>query len=223
MIRALIFDFDGLMLDTEMPEYQAWSEVYADYGQELTINAWGACIGSTYDRFDPYGHIEQLTGTTIDREAVTSRIWQRHVELLEGHDLLPGVRAYLADAQRLGLELAIASSSLGRHVNGHLERLGIAEIFPVVVTRDKVAKPKPAPDLFTVAAKRVEVEPHESLAFEDSPHGIRAAHDAGMFCIAVPNEITRHLDVSLADIILESLADVSLPDLLRRVMQEKTG
>ncbi len=222
MIRALVFDFDGLILDTEMPVFVAWQEVYRAYGCTLTLAAWSACLGSGDPAaFDPYLHLEAQLGRPVDRAAVDRRQHPREMELLAAQTVLPGVEAYLRDARRLGLGLAVASSSPHSWVDSHLDRLGLLRWFDVVKCGEDVAVTKPAPDLYLAAVAALGVLPAEAIALEDSPNGILAARRAGLFCVAVPNLLTRQLDTSYADLRLDSLADLPLEALLARVEQSR--
>ena len=131
--------------------------------------------------------------------------------------LLPGVENYLADARRLGLRMAIASSSGSTWVMEHLERFGIYEHFDAIVSREDVTRTKPDPELYRVALQRLSVSPLESIAFEDSTNGIRAAKAANLFCVAVPNPLTADLDLGEADLQLASLEAASLSELIGRI------
>jgi beta-phosphoglucomutase-like phosphatase (HAD superfamily) len=124
------------------------------------------------------------------------------------------VREYVADAKRLGLRLAVASSSSRAWVLGHLERLHLHAEWDAVRTRDDVARTKPAPDLYLAAVEALGVAPREAVAFEDSMNGIAAAKDAGLWCVAVPNALTAGMDLSRADVRLHSLAETPLEELL---------
>ncbi len=213
MIRAIVFDFDGLILETEGPSLESWIEIYREYGFQIPLEKWHNDIGS--DRgFEPVDHLAALVGEGLDRAATQDRRDQRKNELIEALDLMEGVRDYIADAQRMGLKLAIASSSSREWVLGHIERLGIHAFWDAVLTRDDVARTKPAPDLYVAAVKALDVQPSQAVALEDSPNGIAAAKEAGLRCVAVPNALTRGLDVSRADVRLTSLAEMPLERLL---------
>ena len=186
MIRALVFDFDGLILETETPSYQSWAEIYREHGHEVPLEQWHSYLGS--DRgFEPVDHLAALVGEGLDRAATQARRDARKNELIAALDLMAGVREYIADARRLGFGLAIASSSSRAWVIGHLERLGIHAEWDAVLTRDDVPRTKPAPDLYLAAVKALDVRPSEAIAFEDSPNGIAAAKAAGLRCVAIPN------------------------------------
>lgn len=216
MIRALIFDFDGLILDTEGPVYRSWQEVYAGYGVALPFELWVKTVGSSNQAFDPRLHLEERIGGRLPQEVLDRRV-QRRIELVLAEQLLPGV-SDLADAARgAGLKLGVASSSSRDWVNGHLERLGIRDRFACLSSRDDVEHVKPEPDLYLAALECLGVAAAEAVALEDSPNGITAAKRAGLRCVAVPNPITAGLDLSQADLLLESLSEVTLPTLLKRL------
>jgi len=213
VIRALVFDFDGLILETETPAHQSWAEIYVEHGHELPMDRWHGYIGSDTG-FDPAGHLAALVGEGFDRDATQKRRDARKTELIAALDVMVGVREYVADANRLGLRLAVASSSSRAWVLGHLERLRLRAEWDAVLTRDDVERTKPAPDLYLAAVKALGVAPREAVAFEDSRNGIAAAKDAGLLCVAVPNALTAEMDLSRADLRLASLAETPLERLL---------
>ena len=211
-----MFDFDGLILDTEEPVYRSWVEVYEAHGEELPFERWVEIVGSTTIGFHPQHHLEERLGRALPKEVLERRI-SRRTELVLAKQLLPGVVQRIDEAKALGLKLGVASSSTADWVRGHLARLGILERFDCVSCRDDVANVKPAPDLYVAVLACLGVQPSEAVAIEDSPHGVTAAKRAGMRCVAIPNSITASLDLSHADLLLGSLADVTLPDLLRKL------
>ncbi len=213
MIRALVFDFDGLILETETPSYQSWAEIYREHGHGLPMDRWHGYVGSDTG-FDPAGHLAALVGEGFDRESTQTRRDARRTELIAALDVMVGVREYIADARRLGLRLAIASSSSRVWVLGHLERLRLHSEWDAVSTRDDVARTKPAPDVYLSAVAALGVAPNEAIAFEDSMNGIAAAKAAGLLCVVVPNALTAGMDLSRADVKLSSLAETPLEDLL---------
>jgi HAD superfamily hydrolase (TIGR01509 family) len=214
-IRALLFDFDGLVVDTETPSFASWQEVYREHGQELPLERWAAIIG-TIGGFEPLDYLEELHGP-IDRQAVKERRYQHELELLEIEGLRPGILAYLDEAQRMGLKKAIVSSSSRRWVDGHLARLEQAEHFDEIVTADlDEERAKPRPTLYLEALERLSLTAGEAVAFEDSPNGVKAAKAAGIFTVAVPNGVTSSLGLDEADLVLDSLAEMPLRKLLER-------
>jgi HAD superfamily hydrolase (TIGR01509 family) len=215
MIEALIFDFDGLILDTEVPVFQAWGEIFQEYGCELTLDVWMDYIGSSPDSFDPLQHLADCVDGLIDRDELLARQRRREAQLIEGEVVMPGVVAYLEAARARGLHVAIASSSPRAWVVEHLERLGLRGYFPQVITADDVARVKPAPDLFLAALRALGAAPEGAIVLEDSPNGVRAANLAGIYVVAVPNAITRHYPLDHADLVIPSLADLSLDELIK--------
>jgi HAD superfamily hydrolase (TIGR01509 family) len=217
MIQALVFDFDGLILDTEVPDFESWQEVYAGFGCSLPFADWAACIGTSSGAFDVCGYLEQQLGREIDREEVHARRRLRCREMIAAQPIMPGVEEYLTEAAQLGMMLAVASSSDRAWVTGHLTRLGLIEHFHSVRCAEDVRNIKPDPELYRAALDALGVEPHQAIALEDSPHGVRAAKAAGLFCVAVPNALTGQLALDHADLRLTSLAELRLEDLLARV------
>jgi HAD superfamily hydrolase (TIGR01509 family) len=219
MIQAVIFDFDGLILDTEVPEFQTWQEIYQAHGCELALEVWATGLGTSVDAFNPYTHLEVQAGCPIDREAIQQLRRQRYLELLGANVVLPGVREYIADAKRLGLQLGVASSSSREWVVGHLTELGLSAYFDCIKCRDDVQRVKPDPALYLAVVEAFALQPSQAIALEDSPNGIAAAKRAGLFCVAVPNPLTRQLSLTHADLLISSLADLPLQGLLEHVQR----
>lgn len=219
-IKALIFDFDGLILETERPEFQSWVEIYEEHGCTLSLSNWAKGIG-TWHQFDPYEHLEVQYGRPIDRETIRAKRRQRNAELLAAESIMPGVVEYLTDARRQGLKLSVASSSSHSWVDDHLLRLGLFDQFDCIRCREDVANAKPFPDLYQAVLEALAISPAQAIAFEDSPNGILAAKRAGIFCVAVPNQITAQLSIDHANLVLPSLADMPLEDLLVNIRKPR--
>ena len=219
MIEALIFDFDGLIIDTEEPGFRAWSEIYTEHACELPLALWASSIGLASDAivFDPYNHLESLLGRPIDRDNIRLRRRRRNLELVHAQPIRPGVEAYVADAQRLGLQLAVASSSPRDWVEGHLSRLGLRSYFAAVLCVDDVGHGKPDPAVYLAALQALALSANQAIAFEDSPNGALAAKRAGLYCVVIPNAMTSALPLDHADRRVESLADLPLAALLDEV------
>jgi len=216
-VKALIFDFDGLIIDSETPLFDIWARIYADRGQQLTMNEWQHALG-TQGGFDPYAHLAAQLAEQVDRPALASFVTEEHWRLCGEQPLLPGIRDRLLEARALGLGAAVASSSPSAWVQPWLETHDLMPLLQAVCTRDDVTRVKPAPDLFLLAAERLGVAPADCLVFEDSPNGIRAAHAAGMRVVAVPNPLTRGLDLPDPHLVVESLEHLALADLIAQVM-----
>ncbi len=217
MIKGVVFDFDGLILDTELPVFRAWQEIFASHGQELRLADWGDHIGRSPDSFDPCDDLERLLGHPVDREAIHREHQRREASLIDAEGALPGVVDLIEQAHKRNLHLGIASSSERAWVIRHLARLGLGDAFETIRCSDDVLRTKPAADLYLAVLAKWAIAPHEAFALEDSPHGVSAAKAAGMFCIAVPNEMTKNLPFDHADLVLPSLAGVALEDLLRKL------
>ena len=216
-IRALIFDFDGLILDTETLEVDVWSEIYSEYGFEFPLDLWAPIIGGGgISEFDPALYLRQIHGDSLEVELLRSRHKHESNQRVHSEFLRPGVVDYLNEAQRLKLRLAIASSSDHAWVDAHLVRLSLIQYFDKVICSDDVlpGRTKPHPDLFLKALEQLQVRAEEAIVFEDSPNGVEAAKRAGIFVVAVPNPVTSKLFIKGENLRLQSMADLSLSDLL---------
>jgi HAD superfamily hydrolase (TIGR01509 family) len=222
-IVAVVFDFDGLVLDTETPVYEAWSAVFDAHGcGPLTIEEWSAEVG-TDGVLDLVAMMQTRATRTVDVDAMHAARRAHRDGLLERETLMPGVEQWLDDARDAGFGIAIASSSEHEWVHGHLTRLGVRDRFGHLSCRDEVVPGKPAPDVYLRACEALGVEPVNAVAVEDSPNGVTAAKAAGLWCVAVPNRITETLDFSAADLVVESLAAVTLADALERLDRLAAG
>ena len=211
-IRAVVFDFDGLILDTELPIYTAWCAAFEAHGAApLTIDEWAAEIG-TSGAINIEAHLHERADRPVDIDAMHESRRRHHYALLALEVTRPGVEAWLDEADAAGIPLAIASSSPADWVQPLLETLGLGERFAYVVTADPPRRGKPQPDTYLEACARLGVDPRHALAVEDSPHGIAAAKAAGLRCVTVPNALTESLDLSAADLRLDSLADCTLAE-----------
>lgn len=210
MISAVIFDLDGLIVDTETPEVLAWQETYARHGLEFPVEQWLQNVGRIDGPWDPY-----LALRLLDPPANLERVEAFWRERRDAHARdrcrpLPGVVTLLAALRTRGLRTAVASSSRRATVLRALERLEITGQFDATAGGDEVARGKPAPDVYLLAAQRLGARPEACAALEDSPNGVRAAKAAGMACIAVPSALTRQLDFAAADLVVGSLDEITV-------------
>ncbi len=215
MIKALIFDFDGLIIDTETPDYEAWRETFAEHGAVLALEEWSDCIGREYGFIDPGALLEKRLGRGLDRPALKARRKQRLKAMIAEQAVCPGVVDYLDGARARGIRNAVASSAPRRWVAPKLEALGLAGKFECVKCEEDAERAKPAPDLFLAVLEEFAIAPAEAIALEDSPNGVAAAVSAGIFCVAVPNPVTRQLRIEGADLTVDSLAGLPLEELLK--------
>lgn len=212
MIQALVFDFDGLILDTETPIIEAWIALHEEAGVPCERSYAAGIVGHVDVDFDPW----VAFGAATDREALEREHKKRTRAIVERQSVLPGVAECLHEARTRGLRTAIASNSTHSWVDNHVKRLGLADQFDLVRCRDDVARGKPEPDLYQSVLDAFSLRPAEAIAFEDSAPGSLAAKRAGLWCVAVPNPSTRHHDFNHVDALLPTLAGAPLDDLLRR-------
>jgi len=222
-IKALVFDFDGLILDTEGPIYQSWRELFRSYGYDLTLDDWQICIGSAEGTASFFDNLADKLGNPLDMEAEAPKRLERELELIASQPILPGVNEYIQRAAELGLKMSVASSSPCKWVLGHLQERGLRDHFECILAADDVGITKPDPALYLTALDCLGVSNREAIAFEDSPNGVLAAKRAGLYCVAVPNPLTSQLRIEEADLQLESLEEVSLDELLVKVEGKKQG
>jgi HAD superfamily hydrolase (TIGR01509 family) len=202
---AVLFDFDGILVDTEWAIYDAWFRTFQAQGHPLPLEVYTQCIGSDFATWSPKAHLEELTGQAFDWHDLDARRQQEIVRDLAGAGPMPGARELLELLVARGVRRAVVSSSSHQWVDGWLDRLGLTNSFDVVVCRGDAAAIKPAPDLFLEAARRLNLAADQCLVIEDSMNGVKAAKAAGMPVWAVPNRVTACLDFSTAEAIFPSL------------------
>lgn len=212
-----MFDFDGLIFDSETHEYECVRELFAEHGAELPLEVWGACVGREAGYFDPYAYLEENAGVTVDREQADRRRRERFYDRIQGEGPIAGVEEALRAARALGLKVGLASSSTRHWVEGQLRRLGLLHFFDCLRTADDVERVKPEPDLYLSVLRCLGVSADRAVAFEDSPNGAQAAARAGMYCVVIPNRVTATLHFGGHDLRLESLMQAELADLLARL------
>jgi len=212
---AIVFDFDGLILDTEWPEFRSIGEVYGEHGLELVLEEWQQIVG-TADHPHWTEMLQAELGRPVDDVAgLRQRRMEHHHGLIALEVVRPGVEDLIEQADAAGVPLGVASSSPRDWVEGHLDRLGLLPHFGAVRTRDDVERAKPDPAVYRLAVEALDADPARTVALEDSHHGVSAAKAAGMVAVACPNRITAGLDFTHADLVVESLADVDLARLIR--------
>ena len=215
MLSAAIFDCDGLLADTETPDYAAWQTIYEEHGLPFPIESWAQTVGLAkgHQVQDWHAPLAARVGPAYDRDAVQSRRRAHYAAAIDALRPMAGVVALLDALAANHIPCAVASNSDRDWVERVLTLTGLRPRFFVLATADEVARPKPAPDVYLLAAQRLGVAPAGCVAFEDSPRGLAAAHAAGMHTVAVPTALTRHLDFSQAHRRVESLEHLTLEDL----------
>ncbi|MFE8703140.1 HAD family hydrolase [Cytobacillus sp. FJAT-54145] len=192
MIKAVIFDFDGTIIDTETEWYHIFKDILLkDYGVNLPLEEFAKIIGTTDDVL--YQYIDSQRDTPIDRLELKEKVYNRFKNQKDVLLLREGIQEMIGEAQELGLRLAIASSSSRKWITDFLDHFGLTETFPIIKTKEDVEKVKPDPALYLKAVEALEIEPSEAIAIEDSVNGSIAAIEAGLTCVVVPNEVTQFL------------------------------
>ena len=213
-IKGFVFDLDGLILDTETPQFECWQELYAEYGLTYTLQDWWKAIGTVPCTYDSATELKQHLGDQIEVDEFHQQIRERIRISLEKQPLCPGVEAFLEQVSRAGIPMNVASSSAYEWVNGFLQKFDLNKYFRAVFTARDVEHVKPDPALYQLATQHLGLRPQEVMAFEDSLNGLKAAKAAGIFCTVVPSELTAAMDFSGADCILPSFEVMKLADIL---------
>jgi HAD superfamily hydrolase (TIGR01509 family) len=218
MLSAIVFDFDGLIVDTEYAGFVSWREVYDRFHVELSLDDWSHATGYV-GGFDPALHLEQLLGKKLDWAQIIPEREARNWALTLEARTLPGIEILFRSARDRGLRIGVASNSGNGWVEEGLKRLGLRTFVDAVVTRDMVVNPKPAPDVYLKTVQNLAIEPNQAVALEDSEPGCRAAKQAGMKAVAIPNQFSERQDFAVADLIVKSAEALdlkSLEDLFER-------
>jgi HAD superfamily hydrolase (TIGR01509 family) len=213
-LQALVFDFDGLIVDTEWPGFVSWAELYEKFGQKLTLDDWRHATGYV-GGFDPGLHLEKLLSQKLDWSALAPPREARNWELTLRQSVLPGIERLMSDARKRSIRIGVASNSGFGWVADGLERLGLRHFVEAIVTRDMVLNPKPAPDVYLKAVQTLEADPLYCVALEDSEPGSRAAKAAGLRVVTIPNQFSERQDLSIADLIVPSAEDLSIERLMK--------
>jgi len=210
-IEAVVFDMDGVLVDTE----HLWDEVREalteEWGGRHTPEAQEAMMGMSSPEWSRYLH--EVVGLHEPPEVINAEVVRRMLERYEADlPVVPGAVEAVRRLAAAGYRLAVASSSNRELIDAVLRRLELTSVFDVTVSSEEVARGKPAPDVYLETARRLSVEPARCAAIEDSASGIRAAHSAGMRVIAYPN---RHYPpaadvLALADVVIESLSGLAV-------------
>lgn len=220
MLKAIIFDFDGTILDTEVPWYEAFSDLYHKHNKHLPLTLYSKIIGantSSTDYIDPYRHLMEQVDEPLDYQELVAFTHERHQELMKDKTLQPGVQELLQFAKDANYKLGLASSSSRKWVLHYLDQLGILHYFDCIKTSDDVVRSKPDPELYLEVLKALNISSEETFAIEDSPNGCLAAKKAGLVCLVIPHAITEEMVFPDHDLRLKSLSDLSINQLLEQL------
>ncbi|SDS21747.1 HAD family hydrolase [Actinoplanes derwentensis] len=218
-IKALIFDFDGLLMDTETTLLESWRWEWRRHGMDLDPAGFFADHGG--DANEPrYAALAEAVGPAYDRASSHALRMGYRAELNAALEPAPGIVSWLKRAAELGLRLAVASSSDVSHVGTMLDRVGLRTRFEVVATGDEVTAHKPDPAVYLLALNRLGLSALEAVAFEDTAHGVAAAQAAGIPCVAVPNTHADHGRFTNANLLLPSAADLPLDEVLAALARQ---
>jgi putative hydrolase of the HAD superfamily len=223
LIRAVIFDFDGLILDTETPWYMAYRHVFNQYGVDLTLEYWGRTIGTSFNLDEVVRDLEAQSGRTVDRDHLNRETKQIYSRLMQEQSIRPGVLRYLSQAKELGLSIGLASSSRLVWIEPYLNKFDLYKYFDTIVTAERVTRVKPDPELYLTALQDLGIDGQKALAFEDSLHGLRAAKAANLHCVIVPNEVTSQMNFEQYDLRLSSMEELELAEVVKRISSQESG
>jgi HAD superfamily hydrolase (TIGR01509 family) len=212
-VEAVIFDFDGLLMDTESTALASWQYEWRQHGLEFDVTSYFVEHGGDASA-ERYAKLAAAVGPDYVQADSHARRTTFRERLNLALGLADGVAQWLDEAAALGLRLAIASSSPRSWVRGHLGRVGVLARFDIIACGDEVGGPKPDPAVYELALSRLGVAAPNAVAVEDTPHGVAAAHAAGIRCIAIPNPHADRSRFAAADLLLCSAADVSLAEAL---------
>ncbi len=217
MIKSIIFDFDGTMMDTETVWYEAYKKAFKTYEVALLLEEWGKCIGTSFDVYNPMDFLEKELGRSVDRNIVSLEANDYFSEHIKTQGLRPGVRDYLDSSRDLGYAIALATSSNRKWIDTYLTKFDLHEYFDVIVTSDDVTNVKPDPEIYLKALLQLAVKGYEALSFEDSLNGINAAKAAGIHCVVVPNQVTSFMNFVNYDLKISSMEEYPLKVIIQKI------
>lgn len=209
MLRAAIFDMDGLMVDTEFLHHESFKKALERFGIHPTSNAQGVIHVSGISAEANWERFRKQYGFDVDNAELSRIKHEIHLKLLqEKVEAMPGLLELLKDLKKSGYKTAIASSSVRKQINLIVDRLGITDFFDAITSGEEVVNGKPAPDIFLKAAAKLDIKPEECVVLEDAMNGMKAAKAANMYAIVVPNRFTKHENFEKADLVVSSLKEV---------------
>jgi len=217
-VEALVFDFDGTILDTETPVFESWRETFEHYGAEpVTFDEWVVSIGMASQPWDPVDLLEQRTGVKHERADVLAQRKALRDQAVAALPLRAGIEAWFEQASAAGIPMGVASSSPRVWVETHLISRGVRDLFTFIGCAGDPLSPghpagdvmpgKPDPTSYAMACEALGANPFRSIAIEDSPHGLSGANAAGLFTVATPGPMTAHMNFDHANLVLGSLSE----------------
>ena len=221
-IKALIFDFDGLLVDTETCMYKAWEALLQPYGIDVSPLQVAGLVGKSAPATALYQLYRQHSGKSCTDTEIKDQVLELAYQFIAQISERDSVRAYLDAAKSLQLKIALATSSEHEHYMPILQRLGLDHYFDYFTGAEEIPEQrrKPQPDIYLASLHKLGVSAHQAIAFEDSPPGITAARSAGISTVAVTNLLTQHLDVSHANLVLSSMSQLSLAQLITQLIEK---
>lgn len=218
MLKALVFDFDGVIVDTEMEWYNLYKDwLKNNYNYDLKMSDYQVCVGANSASL--FEFIKKELGADVPIEEFEKKSVNLYIERTNKLPLMNGVKELVISAKKEGMKLAIATSAMRKKPETQLKRLGLYQCFDAFSTAELVKNIKPEPDLFVKAAEMLGCKTHECLAIEDSLNGLIAAQRANMPCLIVPNEITNHCEFKGYFMRITSLKDVNLDDIKKEYLK----
>jgi HAD superfamily hydrolase (TIGR01509 family) len=222
VLEAVIFDFDGVVLDSETPEFESHRRIFERWGAPLTSDEWCDQIGVYRKDHERHWFLQlcERSGQAVDPDAYGAEKRKLFLDLVPPEPMR-GIRALLEALRAAAVPTAIASSSPARWVVPAAERIGLSSLIHTIVAGDDVANRKPAPDVYLEALRRLGAEASRSVAIEDSGPGVAAARAAGMKAIAIPHWLTERHDLDGADLRVAHAGELSVARLATLVTVSK--
>lgn len=213
-IKAVLFDMDGVLINSEPMHYRMWKEAFHDHGLEISYDVYKGCIGTTYAFlmdliWENYSRDFRGDQKLIEERAVIEARMLKE----EGFPEMPGVREMVRRLHEAGFLLAVASSSPLERIKAAVDYIGAGQYFSLLNSAENVAHSKPAPDIYLDTAKRLGAAPEECIVLEDSENGSIAAVSAGMICVGLDNPDSGEQNLEHAAVIIRTLQEFT-PELI---------
>ena len=207
--KTLLFDMDGVLVDSEPQHYRAWEKVFNRLGFSIPWDIYKGCIGSTLGTM--FSFVEKNTGHKLDHTEELLAEYKENLQKIlseEGVREIPAVKRLLPRFREKGYRMAVASSSPMKEIRNTLDMAGIEDCFELLFTGESVSHPKPAPDTFLGCAAALGEKPENCIVIEDSHNGTLAGRAAGMYCIGIQNPGSGDQDLSAAEVIIQTFDEL---------------